>query len=99
MTRAETNEMRTYPLDMADRLQRLARDGIEGRYADPFFGNPYNDQGPVVQRFKEQAKPWRDIAALHLELVSVYAWLDELLRPYTTGFSIRLELEFVGAGR
>ncbi|KAL8365605.1 hypothetical protein RB595_004429 [Gaeumannomyces hyphopodioides] len=239
-SRETTDEMRSYLLDIADRFQRLARDGVEGRYADPFFGGLYdggrkiraqlrnlnrafgetlldkgakynilsdadippaaddngeNDALPeilqpflglfsrfpnpetvteeelcrrldllasinggkefpgapnsdlVVQLFKEQAKPWHDIAALHLELVSDYTKsfveqlighviagsaslgqaladggpatnrtvaavlcghvdpffeakaevlrgkLDELLRPYTTGFNIPLELE------
>ncbi|KAL8346700.1 hypothetical protein RB601_003684 [Gaeumannomyces tritici] len=236
-SRETTDEMRSYLLDIADRFQRLARDGIEGRYADPFFGDLYDggrkiraqlrnlnsvfgetlsgkgakysilsdagglfaaqengrlpemlqsflglysrfpdpepiaeeelcrrlnllasinggmelpgapNSGLVAQLFKEQAQPWRDIAALHLELVSNYtksfvkqlighviagssgsepaladggpatnrtvvavlcglvdpffeakaevlrAKLDELLRPYTTGFNIPLELK------
>ncbi|EJT79127.1 hypothetical protein GGTG_04216 [Gaeumannomyces tritici R3-111a-1] len=236
-SRETTDEVRSYLLDIPDRFQRLGRDGIEGRYADSFFGDLYDggrkiraqlrnlnsafgetlsgkgakysilsdagglfaarengrlpemlqpflglysrfpdpepiaeeelcrrlnllasinggmelpgapNSGLVAQLFKEQAQPWRDIAALHLELVSNYtksfveqlighviagssgsepaladggpatnrtvvavlcglvdpffeakaevlrAKLDELLRPYTTGFNIPLELK------
>lgn len=38
----EPNEQRTYLLEIADQFQRLARDGVEGRYGDEFFG-PVSD--------------------------------------------------------
>ncbi|EOO00609.1 putative dynamin family protein [Phaeoacremonium minimum UCRPA7] len=43
--RSEPDELRTYLLEIAERFQRLARDGIDGRYGDEFFGDLYNSQG------------------------------------------------------
>ncbi|KAI6778501.1 putative dynamin family protein [Emericellopsis cladophorae] len=43
--RSKPDELRTYLLEIAERFQRLARDGIDGRYGDEFFGDLYNNQG------------------------------------------------------
>jgi GTP-binding protein EngB required for normal cell division len=41
--RLEPDDLRTYLLEIADRFQRLARDAIDGRYNDDFFGDLYNN--------------------------------------------------------
>lgn len=41
--RSEPDELRTYLLEIADRFQRLAHDGIDGRYGDEFFGDLYSN--------------------------------------------------------
>ncbi|KAK9785996.1 putative P-loop containing nucleoside triphosphate hydrolase protein [Seiridium cardinale] len=42
--RAEPEELRTYLLEISEKFQRLARDGVEGRYSDEFFGDLYDDR-------------------------------------------------------
>ncbi|KAK3946031.1 P-loop containing nucleoside triphosphate hydrolase protein [Diplogelasinospora grovesii] len=43
--RSQPEELRTYLLEIAERFQRLARDGVDGRYGDDeFFGDLYNDR-------------------------------------------------------
>ncbi|KAF7556976.1 hypothetical protein G7Z17_g1042 [Cylindrodendrum hubeiense] len=37
--RSTPGERRSFLLSIADKFQRLARDGIDGRYKDPFFGD------------------------------------------------------------
>lgn len=39
MPRSSLEDMRSYLLAIAGDFQRLARDGIHGRYSDPFFGD------------------------------------------------------------
>ncbi|KAI1757990.1 P-loop containing nucleoside triphosphate hydrolase protein [Xylaria castorea] len=41
--RSETEDLRAYLLEIAEKFQRLARDGVEGRYNDEFFGGLYSD--------------------------------------------------------
>ncbi|KAJ2997100.1 hypothetical protein NUW58_g767 [Xylaria curta] len=41
--REEPEDLRVYLLDIAEKFQRLARDGIEGRYNHEFFGGLYGD--------------------------------------------------------
>jgi GTPase SAR1 family protein len=41
--RSETDDLRSYLLEIADKFQRLARDGVEGRYSDDFFGGLYDN--------------------------------------------------------
>ncbi|KAI0425563.1 hypothetical protein F5Y09DRAFT_346591 [Xylaria sp. FL1042] len=40
--REGTRDLRAYLLDIADKFQRLVRDGVDGRYSDEFFGDLYN---------------------------------------------------------
>lgn len=46
-SREAPDEMRPYLLEIADQFQKLARDGVEGRYAHPFFGGLYDDRRKV----------------------------------------------------
>ncbi|RYC63859.1 hypothetical protein CHU98_g2351 [Xylaria longipes] len=41
--RSGTEDLRAYLLEIAEKFQRLARDGVEGRYNNEFFGGLYND--------------------------------------------------------
>ena len=41
--RSGPDEQRFYLLDIAEAYQRLARDAVDGRYSDPFFGDLYQD--------------------------------------------------------
>ncbi|KAI1873115.1 uncharacterized protein JN550_003368 [Neoarthrinium moseri] len=41
--RSAPEDLRTYMLEIAEKFQRLARDGAEGRYGDEFFGDLSND--------------------------------------------------------
>ncbi|KAI1746424.1 P-loop containing nucleoside triphosphate hydrolase protein [Xylaria scruposa] len=39
--REETNDLRAYLLEIAEKFQQLVRDGVEGRYNNEFFGDLY----------------------------------------------------------
>ncbi|KAI0970580.1 P-loop containing nucleoside triphosphate hydrolase protein [Xylaria arbuscula] len=41
--REKTEDLRAYLLEIAEKFQRLARDSVEGRYSNEFFGGLYND--------------------------------------------------------
>lgn len=41
--RSETEDLREYLLEIAEKFQRLARDGVEGRYNNEFFGGLYHN--------------------------------------------------------
>ncbi|TRX93943.1 hypothetical protein FHL15_005021 [Xylaria flabelliformis] len=40
--REETNDLRAYLLEIAEKFQQLVRDGVEGRYNHEFFGDLYD---------------------------------------------------------
>jgi len=42
--RSEPGEQQMYLLEIADRFQRLVRDGMSGNYGDEFFGGLYDDR-------------------------------------------------------
>ena len=41
--REEAEDLRAYLLDIAGKFKQLARDGVEGRYSNEFFGGLYDD--------------------------------------------------------
>ncbi|KAG9254323.1 uncharacterized protein F5Z01DRAFT_622113 [Emericellopsis atlantica] len=55
--RAHDDEKRIYLLNAASDIQRIVREGVEGRYQDPFFGNFEDDKGrrlrTTLQRLSE----------------------------------------------
>ncbi|CAK7206640.1 hypothetical protein SEUCBS139899_009442 [Sporothrix eucalyptigena] len=42
--RSELADLRAYLLEIAERFQRLAFDGVDGHYGDEFFGDLYDDR-------------------------------------------------------
>lgn len=50
--RETIEDMRSYMFEIADRFQRLAREGVEGRYVDPFFGGLYDDRFKIRARLR-----------------------------------------------
>lgn len=85
--RLESDDLRTYLIEIADRFQRLARDAIDGRYNDDFFDGPCNSAQPR----KLRAELRKFTRAFHATLVSKgvareIEWDDEDRFPFTDGF-------------
>ena len=52
MARSKPAEMRSFLLGIASEFQRLARDGIDGRYNDSFFGDLYSTDRKMRSRVR-----------------------------------------------
>ncbi|KAI1422314.1 P-loop containing nucleoside triphosphate hydrolase protein [Xylaria sp. FL1777] len=79
--REETKDLRAYLLDIADKFQRLARDGVEGRYSNEFFGDLYNND----ETYKLRARIRKLNSAFYVTLVTKGAdrkiiWDDDRLQ-------------------
>lgn len=52
-SRSTTEEMRSFLLDIAEEFQRLARDAVEGRYGDRFFGDLSTNDRKLRARLRQ----------------------------------------------
>jgi GTP-binding protein EngB required for normal cell division len=50
--RSSPAQLRSYLIDISETFQRLARDAVDGRYGDAFFGNIYEDERKLRARLR-----------------------------------------------